>query len=729
MDAVIAVRRRIARAIVGAEDGTGARSEVADAQRDDTVARLGDVVLHPHQSEAVRRLLEALREHGGALLADAPGLGKTFVALAVARAYGGAVVAAPATLKGQWMQSAALTNVRIHWVSMETLSRRPVTSDEPLFIADEAHHLRTPSTRRYAHAAALCVGRRVLLLSATPVHNRPADRDALLALFLGEAAAHLPAGVLSRLIVRREADAALLPRRGAVRWLSVPAHVEVGAALRALPPPLPASDGRTAVALLRLTLAHAWSSSLAALDDTARRIILRASTIDDALRAGRWPTRRELGAWLLTTDAAQLAFPELVATRASLDCAAAQETLATHRRAMRALRSRVAAAREDDTAARAQRLREVVARHRGETVVAFSRYAGTIDALWRALRVDAGVVAVTGRGVKSAGGGLSRREILALLATARPKDARMPLRLVLCTELLGEGLDLRAASVIVHLDQPWTPARLDQREGRAARLGSTHAKVTVYAMRPPRGAMRLLTLGDRLRSKRTAMAAGMAEGTAREALIALVRPWLSAVPGPAKVAAVRAAHDGFIAAIRDASGRTRVVLSDGTAIVEDDARLLNALRLTEGAAPVAIPMQRVRAARRAIREWQRSESSAVLARSMEAGQRTRMAIGRRLDDALREAPLHRRMTVQSQVAASLARLRTMRGAGVERALDAAARLESVEELLAAVQSMGRAQASEGPATQPVRLLALLLLSGRSDPAPRSAASSGTAAPR
>ena len=45
----------------------------------------GEVRLVPHQVEAASRVLALLDEWGGAVLADATGLGKTFVAIAVAR--------------------------------------------------------------------------------------------------------------------------------------------------------------------------------------------------------------------------------------------------------------------------------------------------------------------------------------------------------------------------------------------------------------------------------------------------------------------------------------------------------------------------------------------------------------------------------------------------------------------------------------------------------------------
>ena len=46
--------------------------------------RLGGVTLHAHQAVAVRRLREAMDEFGGAILSDEVGMGKTFVALAIA---------------------------------------------------------------------------------------------------------------------------------------------------------------------------------------------------------------------------------------------------------------------------------------------------------------------------------------------------------------------------------------------------------------------------------------------------------------------------------------------------------------------------------------------------------------------------------------------------------------------------------------------------------------------
>ncbi len=47
-------------------------------------------------------------------------------------------------------------------------------------------------------------------------------------------------------------------------------------------------------------------------------------------------------------------------------------------------------------------------------------------------------------------------------------------RVFLSTEAGGLGLNLQAASVVIHMDLPWNPAKLEQRNGRAHRIGQRH---------------------------------------------------------------------------------------------------------------------------------------------------------------------------------------------------------------------------------------------------------------
>ena len=54
------------------------------------------------------------------------------------------------------------------------------------------------------------------------------------------------------------------------------------------------------------------------------------------------------------------------------------------------------------------------------------------------------------------------------------------IRIVFCSDAASEGLNLQAARVLINVDVPWTPARLEQRIGRIARLGQIADQVDIY---------------------------------------------------------------------------------------------------------------------------------------------------------------------------------------------------------------------------------------------------------
>jgi hypothetical protein len=134
--------------------------------------------LLPEQVRSFRRTLYAVRHFGGALLADPVGSGKTYVALAVAAALnrGPTACLVPATLLDQWAAVAARLGVPITLCSHQQVSRgRLPERSRGLVVIDESHHFRNQRTRRYAHLAPWLVGRRALLVAATPVVNRAHD--------------------------------------------------------------------------------------------------------------------------------------------------------------------------------------------------------------------------------------------------------------------------------------------------------------------------------------------------------------------------------------------------------------------------------------------------------------------------------------------------------------------------------------------------------------------------
>ncbi|TVR03640.1 MAG: hypothetical protein EA398_04140 [Deltaproteobacteria bacterium] len=171
------------------------------------------VSLAPWQRTGAEALRHRLDERGWALLADPPGFGKTRTALYAAHGYVGhdteapdVVVVAPAALREQWLgelEAWGWSATRV--ISHGILRRRcPLIPSGCTLIVDEAHHFRNPATRGWrtlsrliAHAA------RVLLVTATPVHNRVEDATALLGLCDPGGDAETPLDRLRRQSVRR----------------------------------------------------------------------------------------------------------------------------------------------------------------------------------------------------------------------------------------------------------------------------------------------------------------------------------------------------------------------------------------------------------------------------------------------------------------------------------------------------------------------------------------------
>ncbi|MBL0939118.1 MAG: DEAD/DEAH box helicase [Gemmatimonadaceae bacterium] len=486
-------------------------------------AGLGDITLLPHQRDAVSRITRIIADHRGALLADEVGMGKTYVALGVARQYQSVQVIAPAALLPMWRTAcshAGMAHAQCHSMHTWSTSIPPtlVIGKPALVIIDEAHHLRNPATQRYRRIAEALVDCDVLLLSATPIHNRPRDLHAIISLFRGDREDNIAQHVLSQLIVRRrqhdlneQSSTQDDQRPGAVTPtilthppLSIPQDRETLSRILALPAPLPAHDGAVAGALIRLGLLRAWCSSDAELTLALTKRRLRGEALHDALREGRHPTREELRHWVVGDDAGQLAFPELLVSHTT-ESGPLIEVLQKHLDAVGELARHHARSAEGDPV-RAGHLRALLEEHHNVPIVAFSQYTHTINALFRALSDIAGIGSISGRRACIASGPLPREELLALFAPRAsgrpPPPDHMRVRLLLTTDLLAEGVNLQDAGVVVHLDLPWTNALRVQRVGRVARIGSLHSNVHVYRLRPNSRVADALRAEQRIIAKR-----------------------------------------------------------------------------------------------------------------------------------------------------------------------------------------------------------------------------------
>ena len=678
-------------------------------------ARLGDIVLRDHQREATARLRRAIDRFGGALLADEVGLGKTYTALSVMRHEKALLIVAPASLIAMWRDALDRSRVRADIVSFETLSRRADARQSPpeAVIIDEAHHARNPVTRRYANLASLTRSSRVLLLSATPVHNTTRDLGAMLSLFLGSRADRLSAAEIAACVVRRtraDVRGISLPGCAAPVWCDVQGSPDVLQALLDVPPPCPPRDGGDAGALVTLSLVRAWASSEAALRAAIRRRVSRAESLADALRAGRYPSRAELRAWVVGEDATQLAFPELLSDAVSDDVGQLLQSVCAHttgaRRALAVL-SKTDGTMDDQ---RCRILRDIRSRHPGQRIAVFSQFADTVHEVFARLRSDPGVASVTANGALVAGGPLTRSQVLSRFAPVA-SSSRFPSRaeaieVLIATDLLSEGLNLQDAAVVVHLDLPWTTARLTQRLGRIWRIGSPHARVHEYAIAPPAAADRLLGIVQVLtrkagvarsaigepflpllagRVQSAAAPAALDRVQAAEALHTLIQSWsdssveprpstdssdgMSPVDTTILAAGVRAAIDGWFAAV-EVNGERQLVAARNPGEANTDPRcVLEIARACEGPACVAAP-SRVERVIRELDAYLEASRAAADAGVAAVGSRARAIASSRIAALAAAAPPHRRPAVSQLAVAARSSVAASRSAGAERLLAA-----------------------------------------------------------
>ncbi len=111
--------------------------------------------------------------------------------------------------------------------------------------------------------------------------------------------------------------------------------------------------------------------------------------------------------------------------------------------------------------------------------VVFCRYVATAEYVkdnLGALLKNRGVDGVTVEVITGKMAPVEREEALERLS-------KVPLRVLVATDCLSEGIDLqRMFQAVVHYDLPWAPTRLEQREGRVDRFGQPRAEVKVATL-------------------------------------------------------------------------------------------------------------------------------------------------------------------------------------------------------------------------------------------------------
>ena len=139
-----------------------------------------------YQMQAVTSAQKILNTYNGVFLADVVGLGKTFISALLAQKLTGRIlVICPPVLKDYWHETFRDFGVRRFDVeSQGKLDHiiRKGTQYDYVFV-DEAHRFRNEGTQGYEKLHQICFGKKVILVSATPLNNTIGDIFSQLKLF------------------------------------------------------------------------------------------------------------------------------------------------------------------------------------------------------------------------------------------------------------------------------------------------------------------------------------------------------------------------------------------------------------------------------------------------------------------------------------------------------------------------------------------------------------------
>ena len=144
-----------------------------------------------YQIDAVQMAMKAIENHDGVIIADVVGLGKSIIASTVARnLHLRTIIVSPPHLKQQWedyrdqfgFTASVFSSGKIE-SALDHYRMIARNNEQFLIIVDEAHKYKNEEIRDYSILHDLCMGNKVMLLTATPFNNRPSDIFSMLKLF------------------------------------------------------------------------------------------------------------------------------------------------------------------------------------------------------------------------------------------------------------------------------------------------------------------------------------------------------------------------------------------------------------------------------------------------------------------------------------------------------------------------------------------------------------------
>lgn len=144
-----------------------------------------------YQTDAVQLAINSIKKHDGVIISDVVGLGKSIIASTVARNIKlRTIIVCPPHLQQQWEEykdefgftASVFSSGKVE-LALEHFRKIIRPKEKFLIIVDEAHKYKNEFIKDYSILHELCMGNKVMLLTATPFNNRPEDIYSMLKLF------------------------------------------------------------------------------------------------------------------------------------------------------------------------------------------------------------------------------------------------------------------------------------------------------------------------------------------------------------------------------------------------------------------------------------------------------------------------------------------------------------------------------------------------------------------
>ena len=459
------------------------------------------------QKQTLRAAYGIILKHRAVLLYEKTGTGKTYVASALAailkyQCCADCVVVAPAHLLDNWRTVLARFHVSADLYSYQAASLGSIPDTgawNQTWIFDEAHFLKNASTKRWQNLFPLSARQRVCLVTATPLSLGWRDLYALM-VFCGfpldprMMCAQYVYAFAYAVMPQSRTDRLELDEMPAISRTQIGYGYDREAEISRCISELSSCAWLTCtreqrverVPILTDVLLHRMHSHRTACLCSLRRLLkyYRACRHD--------PHRRLLSraefAQMLGAEGVQmyLPFEEMLFGCASED--QDRQTMETdHQCLERCIRALEAICQQRD-----EKLEAVVAFVRSvpqsEKIVLFTQYRDTAVYFERALRGFERCALMTSKEALYKGLSVSPEVLYAMFGPVRMPEWWMRLnrpdaRLLICTDAFACGQNFQRASTLIHLDLPWNPTVLTQREGRIIRKGQCARHVQIAECR------------------------------------------------------------------------------------------------------------------------------------------------------------------------------------------------------------------------------------------------------